>query len=147
MPATFLCSVRLSPYFGWPASRSVHKIARRSMDSLPGSVTGLQTGTHSQMHRISRILEMESRHGITPAIRQPFRFSDESGRITAPLNSISKLRLSLLILVLRSLPSTCLLPGCGQWTILRQAAPDRSGQKPLLIKRISIAALASYLRY
>lgn len=55
-------------------SRRVHKIARRSMDSLPGSVTGLQTGTHSQMHRISRILEMESRHGITPAIRQLFVF-------------------------------------------------------------------------
>lgn len=44
------------------------------MDSLPGLVTGVQTGTHSQMHRISRILEMESGHGITPAIRQLFVF-------------------------------------------------------------------------
>ena len=74
VPATFLCSVRLLPYFCWPASRHVHKIALRSMDSLPNSVTGLQTGRHSQMHRISRILEMESRHGITPAIRQLFVF-------------------------------------------------------------------------
>lgn len=47
---------------------------RRSMSSQLGSAASLQTGTHSQMHRISRILEMESRHGITPAIRQRFVF-------------------------------------------------------------------------
>lgn len=76
-----------------------------------------------------------------------FRFSDDSRRITAPLNSISKLRSNPLIVVLRSLPSTCLLPGCGQWTALRQAGPSRSRQKPFLVNLISIAALAQYMRY
>jgi len=38
------------------------------------SAAALQTGTHSRMHRISRILEMESCHGLTPAIRQLFVF-------------------------------------------------------------------------
>ena len=64
----------LIAYFCWPAWRRVHKIGRRSMDSLPGSAAGLQTGTHSQIHRISRILEMDSCHGLTPAIRQLFVF-------------------------------------------------------------------------
>ena len=48
--------------------------------------------------------------------------------------------------VLRSLPSTCLVPGCGQRTALRQAAANRSREKSFLVNVVSIAALAQYMR-
>jgi hypothetical protein len=68
-------------------------------------------------------------------------FCHESRRITAPLNSISPLFESF-----HGGPSissaASLLPGCGQWTALRQAAPSRSSQNPFVINLILVAVLA-----
>ena len=127
MPATFPCRVGFVALFGWPASRRVHKISARSMHSLPGSVTA------SIQVRILNCLVFHAswqwstswNHSCESAA---FRFSHENGRITAPLKCISKLRSNPLIVVLRSLPSTCLLPGCGQWTTLWQAGLSRFRQ-------------------